>query len=181
MFIRLDPDGLAYCCLYKIVKEKELVGPTTVVWLLNVTLWQDPCSLLQGGLKWEGPLSILNIHKVFKIERGKMIIFVIYLVLLVAQYYIKSKLFESKSKLNVGIVNEQMGLSQRKPSQPSVHTQVFGWAPQSPWIHPGRAWQTSQFSPIQPSKQLLKFKYMYTRHAAPLLVLCNPIRNFQYA
>ena len=45
----------------------------------------------------------------------------------------------------------QTGSSQRCPVHLSSHSQVLGWVPHFPFLHPGRAKQLVQFSPLQPS------------------------------
>ncbi len=51
---------------------------------------------------------------------------------------------------------EQIGWSQRCPSQPGRHLQVCGCPSQTPLTHPGIGWHSSQLTPVQPSKQLEK-------------------------
>ena len=52
----------------------------------------------------------------------------------------------------------QTGWSQRAPSHPSSQSQVLGWSPQVPCLHPFIFWQVLQFWPIHPSWQLKKEK-----------------------
>ncbi len=71
--------------------------------------------------------------------------------------------------LNIIYTHWQTGLSQRTPSHPGRHWQVWGWSPQIPKRHPDRTSQSPHLGPDQPSMQLkivcfkISLKYKITQ------------------